>query len=62
VIVLLPADARYKIWHLGPRTARPWVVIRPTLTVVGYFRTFEQARRAYIGDTVTARYMIGRHS
>jgi hypothetical protein len=58
-MVVLPADARYKIWHLGPRHRRPWVVIRPSLTVVGYFRTFEQARRAFIGDGARFRYLYG---
>ena len=56
MIVALPMPAKYAIWKVPvPTYRRPWVVIRPDLTVVGYFRTWSQARNAYVGDVAHQR-------
>lgn len=56
MIVALPMPAKYAIWKVpGWPYRRPWVVIRPDLTVVGYFRTWDQAQHAYLGDVALQR-------
>jgi len=49
---------KYRIWQVpASRWSHRWVVIRPDLTIVRYYRTFEQARRGFIADAAGARVL-----